>query len=189
NIDFWTGEPKQPTYYHLYDVSAGAVKRVDQRLRVGGPSTAQAAWVDSFIEHCAHENVPVDFISTHVYANDTSKDVFGTNETIPRDQMVYRAVKKIHDQVKSSSKPGLPLFFTEYNATYLNDVQVTDSPFMGPWLANTIRLCDGIIDIMSYWSFSDVFEEQGVVKRPFYGGYGLVAAGNIPKAAFNAFAL
>jgi len=43
--------------------------------------------------------------------------------------------------------------------------------------------------MMSYWTFSDVFEEQGVVKRPFYGGFGLLAAGNIPKTSFNAFAL
>src|SRR5438046_8421546 len=42
---------------------------------------------------------------------------------------------------------------------------------------------------MSYWTFSDVFEEQGVVKKPFYGGYGLIAAGGIPKPAFNAFKL
>ena len=60
---------------------------------------------------------------------------------------------------------------------------------MGPWLANNIRLCDGLTTMMSYWTFSDVFEEQGVVKTPFYGGYGLIAAGGIPKAAFNAFAM
>jgi xylan 1,4-beta-xylosidase len=42
---------------------------------------------------------------------------------------------------------------------------------------------------MSYWNFSDVFEEQGVVKKPFYGGYGLIAEDGIPKAAFNAFQL
>ena len=42
---------------------------------------------------------------------------------------------------------------------------------------------------MSYWCVSDVFEEQGVVKQPFYGGYGLIAIGSIPKASFNAFAL
>ena len=58
---------------------------------------------------------------------------------------------------------------------------------MGPWLANTIRQCDGKVDIMSYWTFSDVFEEQGVVKTPFYGGYGIVAEGGIPKPAFSAF--
>jgi xylan 1,4-beta-xylosidase len=42
---------------------------------------------------------------------------------------------------------------------------------------------------MSYWDLSDVFEEQGVVKTPFYGGYGLVAERGIPKAAFRAFEL
>jgi len=34
---------------------------------------------------------------------------------------------------------------------------------------------------MSYWTFSDVFEEQGVVKQPFYGGFGLIAADDIPN--------
>jgi xylan 1,4-beta-xylosidase len=189
NIDFWSGDPKEPTYYHLYDVSARALKRVSPRLRVGGPSTAQAAWVDRFIQHCVSANVPVDFVSTHVYGNDTAKDVLGTNENIPRDQMVYRAVKKVHDQVKASAKPDLPLIFSEYNAAYDNEVDVTDSAFMGPWLANTIRQSDGLTEMMSYWAFSDVFEEQGVVKRPFYGGFGLIAAGNIPKAAYNDFKL
>jgi xylan 1,4-beta-xylosidase len=189
NIDFWAGDPKEPTYYHLYDVSAHALKRVSPRLRVGGPSTAQAAWVDRFIQYCVSENVPVDFVSTHVYGNDTAKDVFGTSENIPRDQMVYRAVKKVHDQVKASAKLDLPIIFSEYNAAYDNEVDVTDSAFMGPWLANTIRLCDGLTEMMSYWAFSDVFEEQGVVKRPFYGGFGLMAVGNIPKAAYNDFKL
>jgi xylan 1,4-beta-xylosidase len=43
--------------------------------------------------------------------------------------------------------------------------------------------------MMSYWTFSDVFEEQGVVKQPFYGGFGLIAAGGIPKPSYNAFKL
>jgi xylan 1,4-beta-xylosidase len=60
---------------------------------------------------------------------------------------------------------------------------------MGPFLANTIRQCDGLAEVMSYWAFSDVFEEQGVVKTPFYGGFGLEAERSIPKAAFNDFAL
>jgi xylan 1,4-beta-xylosidase len=189
NIDFWAGDPKEATYYHLYDVSARALKRVSPRLRVGGPATAQAAWVDRFIQHCADGNVPADFVSTHVYANDTAEDVFGTHDKIPRDQMVYRSVKKVHDQVKASARPDLPIIFSEYNASYMNEVDVTDSAFMGPWLANTIRQCDGLVDTMAYWAFSDVFEEQGVVKRPFYGGYGLMAVGHIPKAAFNDFKL
>lgn len=187
NIDFWGGDPKQSTYWDLYDHTARAIKNVNPKLRIGGPATAQAAWVDAFIQHCTEKNVPVDFASTHVYGNDTSKDVFGTNEDIPRDKMACRAVDKVHRQIKASSKPNLPLIWSEYNASYKNEPDVTDSTYMGPWLADTIRQCDGLVDIMSYWSFSDVFEEQGVVKTPFYGGYGLIAEDGIPKPAFNAF--
>ena len=108
-------------------------------------------------------------------------------EQVPRDQMVYRSVKKVHDEIAASAFPKLPLIFSEYNASYANEPDVTDSIYMGPWLANNIRLCDGLTESMSYWSFSDVFEEQGVVKSPFYGGFGLVAEDGIRKPALNAF--
>ncbi len=189
NLDFWAGDPRQATYFELYDHTARDVKSVDPRLRVGGPATAQAAWADVFIRHCAENKVPVDFVSSHVYGNDKSEDVFGTTERIPRDQMVCRAVKKVHDQIKASAKPDLPLIWSEFNASYMNEPAVTDSTYMGPWLADTIRQCDGLVNMMSYWTFSDVFEEQGVVKEPFYGGFGLMAERRIPKPAFAAFEL
>jgi xylan 1,4-beta-xylosidase len=189
NIDFWAGTPKEKTYYQLYDTTARALKSISPRLRVGGPATAQAAWVDRFIQHCTDENIPVDFVTTHVYGNDLASDVFGTHEDINRNHMVCRAAKKVFDQVRVSSQPHLPLIFSEYNASYKNEVNVTDDVFMGPWLADTIRQCDGLTEMMSYWTFSDVFEEQGVVKKPFYGGYGLIAEGGIPKPAYNAFSL
>jgi xylan 1,4-beta-xylosidase len=189
NLDFWVGNPKEETYYQLYDQAAQAVKRVSPRLRVGGPATAQAAWADRFLAHCKGKSIPVDFVSSHVYGNDKAEDVFGTHEQISRNKMVCRSVKKVHDQIAASPFPKMPLIWTEYNAAYDNNPAVTDSAYMGPFLANTIRECDGLVDVMSYWSFSDVFEEQGVVKTPFYGGFGLLAERSIPKAAFNDFAL
>ena len=189
NLDFWAGEPKEQTYYQLYDETAKTVKQIDKRLRVGGPATAQAAWVDRFIRHTADNNVPLDFVSTHVYANDTSQDVFGTQESIPRTEMVCRAARKVHDQVAASARRILPIIFSEYNASYKNETEITDSAFMGPWLADTVRQCDGLVSILAYWTFSDVFEEQGVVKQPFYGGYGLIAEYGLPKPAFHAFQL
>jgi xylan 1,4-beta-xylosidase len=189
NLDFWAGEPKQATYWTLYEHTARALKAVDLRLRVGGPATAQAAWIAAFIQHCNERAIPVDFVSTHVYGDDSAKDVFGSDEHIPRAQMVCRAAAKAHSEVSASPLPALPLLFTEYNATYRNRTDVTDAPFMAAWLAETVRQCDGLVQVMSYWTFSDVFEEQGVVQRPFYGGYGLLAAGRVAKPAFNAFAL
>ena len=189
NLDFWSGVPAQATYWTLYDHSARALKQVNSRLRVGGPATAQAAWVSAFIRHTSEQQVPLDFVSTHVYANDTAKDVFGTRQDIPRAEMVCRAAQKVHDEVAASARPNIPIFWSEYNASYSNDPKITDSLFMGPWLADTLRRCDGLTEMMSYWTLSDVFEEQGVVRQPFYGGYGLIAAGGIPKPAFNAFKL
>jgi xylan 1,4-beta-xylosidase len=189
NLDFWAGDPKEQTYDQLYDVTARALKAVNTRLRVGGPATAQAAWVDRFIRHCLENHVPFDFVSTHVYGNDPAEPVLGTQEPVTRTQMVCRAVRKVHDQVLASQRPDVPIIWSEYNASYKNEPDVTDAVFMGPWLADTIRQCDGLTDMMSYWTFSDVFEEQGVVKQPFYGGFGLMAEGGLAKPAFNAFKL
>jgi xylan 1,4-beta-xylosidase len=189
NLDFWAGVPKQSTYFTLYDHTAHSLKAVDARLRVGGPATAQAAWVPAFLRHCSRNHVPVDFVSSHVYGDDTTKDVFGTIGPLIRRQMVCRAIKKVHTEIKASPLPSVPLIWSEFNASWSNHPEVTDAPFMGPWLAETVRQCDGFAQEMSYWTFSDVFEEQGVVKRPFYGGFGLLAAGGVAKPAFNAFAL
>ena len=104
NLNFWAGDPREETYFQLYDVTARALKSVSPRIRVGGPATAQAAWVDRFIRHVFENRVPADFVSTHVYGNDSSADVFGTNEAIPRSRMVCRAAKKVYDQVKSSDE-------------------------------------------------------------------------------------
>ena len=187
NIDFWTGEPKEETYYDLYDVTASALKAVNPRLRVGGPATAQAAWVDRFIRHCVEKNVPVDFVSTHIYPNDTAQNVFGKEESIPQSDMVALAARKVYQQVQASARPELPIIWTEYNAGF-DGVQL-DSPYVGAWLANNIRLCTGgLATEMSYWTFTDAFfEEGGVFKSVFQSGFGLIATGRIPKASFNAF--
>jgi xylan 1,4-beta-xylosidase len=189
NIDFWTGRPAQQTYFELYDHTARAVKSVNARLRIGGPATAQAAWVDAMIAHAAADHVPLDFVSTHVYGNDASPDVFGDNRPVAPHQMVPAAVAKVHAQILASAMPKIPLIWSEFNATYANESEITDSIYEGPWMADTIRQCDGLTQIMSYWDFSDVFEEQGVVKKPFYGGYGLIAERDIAKPSLLAFSL
>lgn len=189
NLDFWLGAPKQSTYFELYDHTARALKAVSQRIRVGGPATAQAAWVSDMIAHATENKVPLDFVSTHVYGNDSAQDVFHDNRPMAPHQMVCPAVKKVHEEIEHSARPELPLIWSEFNASYMNEQPITDSIYMGPWMAQTISQCDGMVNMMSYWSFSDVFEEQGVIKTPFYGGYGLVAEDGIPKPAFDVFEL
>jgi xylan 1,4-beta-xylosidase len=187
NIDFWGGIPRQKSYFELYDHTATALKSVNPRIRVGGPATAAAAWVDDFLKHASDKNIPVDFVSTHAYADDTVEDLFHTTESIEMDDRVCRAVAKVRGQIKASAKPQLPLLWTEWNVPGM--MEARDTPFVGPALANTIRECDGKVDIMSFWTFSDVFEEQGPLPKPFIGMFGLRAEGGINKPSFYDFAL
>ncbi|MGH8117864.1 MAG: GH39 family glycosyl hydrolase, partial [Rhodanobacteraceae bacterium] len=172
NLDFWGGVPAQSTYFKLYDETARTLKSVSPRLRVGGPATAQAAWVPAFLNFVHEHDLPVDFVSSHVYGDDTAENVFNKDEHISRKDMVCDAVDKVHREILASPYPKLPFILSEYNATYINLPNVTDSVFMGPWLDNTIRACAGKVTMMCYWTFWVVFEEQGVVRSPFYGGYG-----------------
>ena len=153
NLSFWGGVPKQRTYFRLYDQTARALKSVSPRLRVGGPATAQAAWVTAFLRHVAAVHAPIDFVSTHVYGNDTAEHVFGTRERVTRRTMVCRAVRKVHQEIAHSPLPHLPLILSEFNASYSNEPDVTDTPYMGPWIATTIRQCDGLLHAMSAASF------------------------------------
>lgn len=187
NIDFWNGIPREKSYFYLYAHTARALKAVSPRLQVGGPATAAAHWVASFLEYAAANHVPVDFVSTHGYADDTVEDLFGTNEEIPMDDRVCRAVAKVRNEIRTSSMASLPLFWTEWNVQGMKESR--DTTFVGPALANTVRECDGNADILSFWTFSDVFEEGGPIPRPFEGHFGLRAKGGINKPSFYAFAL
>ena len=187
NIDFWNGIPRERSYFELYDHTARDLKRVSPRLRVGGPATAAAAWVDDFLKHASEQHVPVDFVSSHGYADDTVEDLFGTNEAIPMDDRVCRAIGKVRKQIQSSSFSNLPLLWTEWNVPGIKGAR--DTSYVGPALANTIRECDGMVDMMSFWTFSDVFEEGGPIPEPFEGHFGLRAEGGINKPSYYDFAL
>jgi len=187
NIDFWNGIPRQGSYFELYDHTARALKSVNQRLRVGGPATAAASWVDDFLKHVAENHVPIDFVTSHGYADDTVENLFGTNEDIPMNERVCRAIGKVRKQIQDSPLPKLPLFWTEWNVQGMKEAR--DTTFVGPAVANTVRQCDGLVDMMSFWTFSDVFEEGGPIPEPFGGEFGLRAKGGINKPSFYGFSL
>ena len=187
NIDFWGGIPRQASYFELYDHTARDIKHVSSRLRVGGPSTAAASWIPAFLAHTAANHTPVDFVSSHGYADDTVQNLFGTDENIPQDDRVCRAVLKVRNQIDASPTPHIPLLWTEWNV--IGQDNARDTTFVGPALANTVRECDGNVTALSFWTFDDVFEEGGVIDKPFTGQFGLIAKGGINKPSYYDYGL
>jgi len=186
NIDFWGGIPRKESYFDLYAHTARDIKSVSPRLRVGGPATAAAAWIPDFLQFAAENKVPVDFVSTHAYADEPVKRLLGTDEVIPTEDRMGAVVAKVRKQIDESPLPHLPLLWTEWNVTGKDNARET--PYVGPAVANVIRECDGKVDYMSFWTFSEVFEEDGPAHAPFHR-FGLRAMGGINKPAFYDFAL
>ena len=187
NIDFWGGIPRQQSYFELYDHTARTLKAVSPRIRVGGPATAAASWIPAFLQHISENHVPIDFVSTHGYADDTVQNLFHNDKPVPMDDRVCAAVAKVHGQIDASALPHLPLLWTEWNVQGMD--QSRDTIFVGPAVANTVRECDGKVNEMSFWTFSDVFEEGGPIPKPFEGHFGLRAKGGINKPSYYGFAL
>ena len=105
----------------------------------------------------------------------------------PRKTTPAPPVSKVRQQIDQSPSPHLPLLWTEWNVPGANKLR--DTPYVGPALAEAVRTCDGKVDALSFWTFSDVFEEGGPASTPFNGEFGLRALGGINKASFYDFAL
>ena len=191
NIDFWGGIPRDESYYDLYAHTARDIKHVNAKLRIGGPATAAAAWIPEFLAYAAANKVPVDFISTHGYDDEPVERLLGKDQPlrdkdIREEDRVCAAVAHVRSQIDASALPHLPLLWTEWNVPGADNAR--DTPYVGPALAEAIRTCHGA-DALSFWTFSDVFEEGGPARTPFEGQFGLRATGGINKASFYDFAL
>ena len=163
---FWAG--RESDYFDLYDATARAVKAVDERLPVGGPSTAAAGWVDDLLHHAAQTGVPVDFVTTHTYG------------APPLD---------LRPILERYGRTGIPIWWTEWGVSPTHGGPVNDSVWGAPLVARGMRSAAGRVDALSYWVASDQFVELGVPEQLFHGGFGLLTVGGLRKPRFWAIAV
>jgi xylan 1,4-beta-xylosidase len=189
NLDgFWAST--QQEYYKLYTLTASAIKSVNPDFRVGGPATAGAAWIPETIEFCTKNNVPIDFISTHSYGvRQGFLDEYGNSGTILDKNPMSVSGDIIHSrqQIKNSSKPNLELHYTEWSASYTPADPIHDSYHSAAYILQKIKQVGNAPNSMSYWVFTDIFEEAGPRFSPFHGGFGLLNAYGINKPAFYSY--
>ncbi len=190
NLDgFWEKADRQ-AYFDLYESSARTIKAIDPTLRVGGPATAGAAWVPELLALTASRNIPIDFVTTHTYGVDGGfLDEKGQddNKLSTNPDSIVADVRKVRAQIDATQYKGLPLYFTEWSASYNPRDPVHDSYVSGPFILAKLRATRGIAQGMSYWAYSDLFEEAGPPPTPFHGGFGLMNREGIRKPAWFAY--
>ena len=186
---FWEGGD-QKAYFELYDLTAKTIKAIDPDLRVGGPATAGAAWVPEFLAHVKQSGAGVDFVTTHTYGVDGGfLDEEGKSDTklSASPDAIVGDVRRVREQISASPFPDLPLYFSEWSTSYTPRDSVHDSYISAPYILSKLKACEGKVQGMSYWTYSDLFEEPGPPTAPFQGGFGLLNPEGIRKPAFFAY--
>lgn len=182
---FWSGTQKE--YFNLYRVTVNTLKNIDPLLKVGGPATAKNAWIPKFLDFCEKRKVPVDFISTHHYPTDAfgkvGADTISQLQHAPRNVMCDDA-KKVHDQAR-----GLPVYYTEWNISSNPRDPLHDQPFSAAYALKIVMNTHGLVHGYSFWTFSDIFNENYFPSVPFHGGFGLLNLYGIPKPVYRSFEL
>lgn len=189
NLDgFWTGS--QEDYFKLYNHAARAIKSVNASYKVGGPATAGAAWIPEMIAYGAKNNVPLDFVSTHAYGvNQGYLDEFGTTGTVlSKDEWaVSNDVIRNRKEIAASAMPNLELHYTEWSSSYTPADPTHDSYHQPAYILQKLKQVGNAAQSMSYWVFTDIFEEPGPRMEAFHGGFGLMNTQGIKKPAYFAY--
>ncbi|KQW82274.1 beta-xylosidase [Brevundimonas sp. Root1279] len=186
---FWEGAD-QAAYFEYYGRTVRTIKAIDPALRVGGPSTAGADWVPAFLAYADANDLPVDFITTHTYGVDGGfLDEKGESDIkLSRSpDSIIGDVRRVREQIGASTRPDLPLFFTEWSSSYNPRDPVHDDYLGASYILTKLRQSEGLVQGMSYWTFSDLFEEPGPQTKPFEGGFGLMTPQGVRKPTWFAY--
>ncbi|MEP6861418.1 MAG: glycosyl hydrolase [Deltaproteobacteria bacterium] len=182
---FWTGTQDQ--YFALYAATARTIKAIDPELRVGGPATADNAWVPEFLAYCRKHHASVDFVSTHHYptdafgkpGDDTEHQLAASHRSVLRDE-----ASQVHGEAGDH-----PLYYTEWSTSSNPFDDRHDEPYAAAFIVKSVLEVSGIVEGYSYWTFSDIFEENYFSSQPFHGGFGLLTIHGIAKPAYRAYEL
>jgi xylan 1,4-beta-xylosidase len=162
-------------------------KAITHQLEDLGKAEWRGVWIEEFLEYCANERLPVDFVSTHPYPTDIpfGHDVTGMR-TRPSDATLSD-LKWLRAAIDQSAFPSAEIHLTEWSTSPSARDFTHDYPQSAAYILKTNIAAAGLVDSLAYWTFTDVFEENGAGDAAFHGGFGLINYQGIVKPAFHAY--
>ena len=182
---FWAGT--QEEYFNLYRCTVEAIKDVDASLKVGGPATAKNDWIEEFLDFCERHGLTADFLTTHHYPT----DAFGREDDDTKTQLAQSRRRVLREQAQDTRRRarGKPVYYTEWNTSSNPRDPLHDEPYAAAFVVKTVMEANGLVEGYSFWTFSDIFEENYFPSVPFHGGFGLLNLHGIAKPTYRAFEL
>ena len=148
----------------------------------------QPVWVSHFLKFCAENRLPVDFVSAHPYPTDWALDDHGQFKrstrgvsATPRDLAMLRKI------VDASMYPNAEIHITEWSSSSSPRDFTHDYLQAATYVIKANIDSIGLVDSLSYWTFTDIFEENGAGDTIFHGGFGMINLQGIVKPVFHAY--
>jgi xylan 1,4-beta-xylosidase len=147
-------------------------------------------WIHELIAYCAERDLPIDFLSTHLYPTDYAYDTQGVGRPISRSRDATRTdLEMLRTIIAESPYPDAELHITEWSTSPSSRDHMHDTVFAATYIVRAFLQCQDLADSIAYWTFTDVFEEGGGGLGPFHGGFGFVNEQGIHKPTFHAMAM
>lgn len=89
--------------------------------------------------------------------------------------------------VDASPFPDAEIHLTEWSSSPSPRDHTHDHLQAATFVVKTNLESAGLVDSMSYWTFTDVFEENGAGDIPFHRGFGMINFQGVPKPTFHAY--
>jgi xylan 1,4-beta-xylosidase len=148
----------------------------------------QPVWMRDFLAYCGKENLPVDFISCHPYPTDWALDEHGQGSKLTRGiGATAKDLKTLRDLIDGSDFPHAEIHLTEWSSSSSPRDFTHDFLQAATFVVKTNLESIGTVDSLSYWVFSDIFEEGGAGDTIFHGGFGMINVQGIVKPTFHAY--
>lgn len=150
----------------------------------------QPVWVHEFIAWCAERDLPVDFFTVHLYPTDYACDSAGAARSIHRHvDATQDDLALMRDIIAASPYPDAELHVTEWSTSPSSRDRMHDTVFAAAYITRAYLNAAALADSVSYWAFTDIFEEGGGGVGPFHGGFGLVNEQGLHKPTFHAMSM
>ena len=211
---FWDGTEAQ--YFELYKETSAVIKAVDSTIRVGGPATSSyhpdqevydrlkaknnitaadfigveshGPWIVDFLAFCEKENLSLDFISSHPYPTTYPIDAEGKGLEMTRPvASTAEDIGWLRKTIAQTRYANAQIQLTEWSSSPSPRDYTHDYPQEATYVVRANLQCVGLTNSLSYWTFTDVFEEGGAGSTIFHGGFGLINFQGIVKPAFHAY--
>lgn len=150
----------------------------------------KGVWVEQFLDFCQRNQLPVDFVSTHPYPTDFALDEDGQAKGRSRHADSTREdLQWVRDAVDRGPFPKAEIHLTEWSSSPSSRDFTHDYLQAATYIVRANAKSIGLVDSLSYWAFTDVFEEKGAGDTVFHGGFGTINFQGIVKPAFHAYRL